>query len=345
MKPVIMNKKLKKFLLTALLLMFLGNLMAFILEPSFVHDPKTWLTNCLFSVGLGYPMMLVSRLVTRRFGDRISWEINPVKKIASTLGVVIILAIVITLLLNYIFIYRIQGVTVGQYLRTTILLLLLQILVIVYIFSIITAVEFFKKWKEGLIKQQSLQRKAIELQLETLKNQVNPHFLFNSLNTLTSLIHKDADKAVQFTIQLADIYRYALENKDKPTVPWLVEKKFVENYLSMQQIRFSSNIAVSIAVGGDEKFEVIPLSVQMLVENAIKHNIITADDPLEIAIYVENNFLVVRNKLQLKSSVEYSENIGLANIKQQYEILAGQKVDVSRESGFFTVKLPFLANK
>ena len=83
----------------------------------------------------------------------------------------------------------------------------------------------------------------------------------------------------------------------------------------------------------------------MLVENAIKHNIITADDPLEIAIYVENNFLVVRNKLQLKSSVEYSENIGLANIKQQYEILAGQKVEVSREDGFFTVKLPLIANK
>ena len=290
-------------------------------------------------------MMLVSKLVTRLFGARITWEKNPGKKIASTLGVVIILAIVITILLNYIFIYRIQGVPFTQYLKTTILLLLLQILVIIYIFSVITGIEFFKKWKEGLIKQESLQRKAIELQLETLKNQVNPHFLFNSLNTLTSLVHKDADKAVQFIIQLSDIYRYALENKNKSTVPWPVEKKFVENYLSMQQIRFSSNIVVSMDTSGDEKFEVVPLSVQMLVENAIKHNIITTDDPLEIAIYVENNFLVVRNKLQLKSSVEYSENIGLANIKQQYEILAGQKADVSREGGFFTVKLPLIANK
>ncbi len=318
--------------------------MAFILEPSFIHNPKTWLLNCLFSIGLGYPMMLLSTLITRRFGGRISWEMNPGKKIASTLGVVIIVSIVITILINYVFIYRIQGVSFAQYLKTTFLLLLLMILIIIYIFSVITGIEFFKKWKEGLIRQESLQRKAIELQLETLKNQVNPHFLFNSLNTLTSLVHKDADKAVQFIIQLSDIYRYALENKNKPTVPWLVEKKFVENYLSMQQIRFSSNIVVSIDTPMDEKFEVIPLSVQMLVENAIKHNIITKDDPLEIAIYVENNFLIVRNRLQLKSSVEYSENIGLANIKQQYEILAGQKVDVSREDGFFTVKLPLIAN-
>jgi sensor histidine kinase YesM len=340
-----MKKKLTSILLTFLLLMFLGNLMAFILEPSFINNPKTWLLNCLFSVGLGYPMMLVSKLVTRLFGARISWERNPGKKIASTLGVVIILAIVITILLNYIFIYRIQGMPFTQYLKTTMLLLLLQILVIIYIFSIITGIEFFKKWKEGLIKQESLQRKAIELQLETLKNQVNPHFLFNSLNTLTSLVHKDADKAVQFIIQLSDIYRYALENKNKSTVPWPVEKKFVENYLSMQQIRFSGNIVVSMDTPGDEKFGVVPLSVQMLVENAIKHNIITADDPLEIAIFRENNFLVVRNKLQLKSSVEYSENIGLANIKQQYEILAGQKPEVSREGGFFTVKLPLIAGK
>jgi two-component system, LytTR family, sensor kinase len=341
----LMNKKLKKFLLTALLLMFLGNLMAYILEPSFIHDPKIWLTNCLFSVGLGYPMMLVSRLITRGFGERISWEKNPGKKIASTVGIVIILSILLTFLLNYIFIYRIQGVPYTQYLKTTVLLLLLQILLIVYVFSVITAIEFFGKWKEGLIRQESLQRKAIELQLETLKNQVNPHFLFNSLNTLTSLVHKDAGKAEQFIIQLSDIYRYTLENKDKPTVPWPVEKKFVENYLSMQQIRFSGNIAVSVDIGGDEKFEVVPLSVQMLVENAIKHNIVTADDPLEISIYRENDFLVVRNKLQLKSSVEYSENIGLANIKQQYEILAGQKTDVSREGGFFTVKVPLITKK
>ena len=200
-------------------------------------------------------------------------------------------------------------------------------------------------WQDALRREQKLREENLIFQNETLKNQVNPHFLFNSLNTLTSLVHKDADKAVQFIIQLSDIYRYALENKNKRTVPWPTEKKFVENYLSMQQIRFSSNISVSIETSLDEKFEVIPLSVQMLVENAIKHNIITADDPLEIAIYVENNFLVVRNKLQLKSSVEYSENIGLANIKQQYEILAGQKAEVSREDGFFTVKLPLIAIK
>lgn len=340
-----MKKRRVRFLVTLVFLMFLGNLMAFILEPEFIHNPKTWLYNCLFSIGLGYPMMMLSVYLTRRFGGKITWEMNPGKKIVSTVGVVIFIAIIITILINYIFIYRMQGVSFSQYLKTTVLLLILQILVIVYVFSVITGVEFFKKWKQGLIDQESLQRKALELQLETLKNQVNPHFLFNSLNALTSLVYKDADKAVQFISQLSDIYRYALENRNKPTVPWPSEKKFVNNYLSLQKIRFASNIAVSMETGPNEKFEVVPLSVQMLVENAIKHNIITTDDPLEISIYTEDGFLVVRNKLQLKTSVEHSENIGLANIKQQYEIITRQKVEISREGGFFTVRLPLITDK
>jgi len=221
-------------------------------------------------------------------------------------------------------------------------MLLIEILIIVYVFTLFTGIDFFKMWREGLLKQESLQRKAVELQMETLKNQVNPHFLFNSLNTLTTLVHKDADRAVQFILQLSDIYRYVLEHKNKPTVPWTTEKKFVENYLKLQQMRFTNNIFITIDACLKDNFQVVPLSVQMLVENAIKHNIITTDDPLDIAIFLEGNFLVVRNKLQVRSSVEYSENVGLDNIKQQYEILAKKKVEVSREGGFFTVKLPLI---
>jgi LytS/YehU family sensor histidine kinase len=221
-------------------------------------------------------------------------------------------------------------------------MLLIEILIIVYVFTLFTGMDFFKMWREGLLKQESLQRKAVELQMEALKNQVNPHFLFNSLNTLTSLVHKDADQAVQFIMRLSDIYRYVLEHKNKPTVQWTEEKKFVENYLKLQQIRFANNILINIDVGQKDNFQVVPLSVQMLVENAIKHNIITTDDPLDIAVFLEGDFLVVRNKLQLKSSVEYSENVGLDNIKQQYEILAGKKVEVSQEGGFFTVRLPLI---
>jgi len=197
-------------------------------------------------------------------------------------------------------------------------------------------------WREGLVRQELLRRKALELQLEALKNQVNPHFLFNSLNTLTSLVHKDPDMAVQLIMQLSDSYRYLLEQKDKKLVMWSVERQFVENYLGLQHMRFSDNIQYEIKTEDREDFFVVPLSVQMMVENAIKHNIITSDEPLRLSLYTEGGFLVVRNNLQAKTTLVAGESVGLENIRQQYEILSGRKVEVLKGDGYFTVKLPMI---
>lgn len=337
-----MNIKLKKNLGIFLTLITIGNLISFIMNPSTISDPKIWLMNCLFSIGLGWPMMKLNEIISRKYAAKIRWEINPLKRVAMTLGLVIVISILLTFLINYIFILTIQGVSFQEFIKTTMTLLVLEVLIVVYIFSVITGLQFFKMWKEGLIRQESLQRRALELQLESLKNQVNPHFLFNSLNTLTTLVHKEPDLAVKLIHQLSDSYRYLLEQKEKKTVAWAVERKFVENYLSLQQMRFSNNIRVELGTDGSTDFHVVPLSVQMMVENAIKHNVITAAEPLQIAIYQEGNRLVVRNNLQVKTSVVAGENIGLENVMQQYEILTQQKVEVFREQGFFFVKLPMI---
>ena len=337
-----MNRTVRKYLIIIPGLIFLGNLITFILNPSFISSPKIWLTNSLFSVVIGLPMMKLSEFIIRKFGKKIKWEVNPGKRIAATLGVVIIVSVIVTFLINYIFFVNIKGIPFPEYIKTTLNLLLIQILIIVYIFSIVTGIEFFKMWKEGLIRQELMQRKALELQMEALKNQVNPHFLFNSLNTLTTLVHKDPDIAVRLIIQLSDSYRYLLEQKDKKVVEWSVEKQFVENYLGLQQIRFANNIQAEIETGGNNDFYVVPLSVQMLVENAIKHNIITSDQRLNIYIYTRDNFLIVKNNFQARSSLEKSSNVGLENIKMQYEILTGRKVEVLKEDGYFIVKLPMI---
>jgi sensor histidine kinase YesM len=337
-----MNKTLRYYLLTFFVLIIIGNLISFILDPVLARSFKNFLINSLFSVLIGFPMMKLSEFVARKVGSKIRWEVNPGKRIAVTLGVVIIVAISFTFLINYIFILNLKGVSFTEYIKTTLNLLLIQILIIVYIFSLVTGAQFFKMWKEGIIRQESLQRKAMELQLEALKNQVNPHFLFNSLNTLTTLVHKDPDMAVNMIIRLSDSYRYLLEQKDKKTVEWSVEKNFVENYLNLQQMRFANNIRIKIDTGGNEDFYVVPLSVQMLVENAIKHNVITSDEPLSINIYATGEYLFIENNLQIKSTLKKSINIGLENIKMQYEILTNKKVEVLKEEGHFLVKLPLI---
>jgi two-component system, LytTR family, sensor kinase len=337
-----MYKTLRKNLVSILILIFLGNLIAFFMDPSFTMSPKMWLLNSLFSIGLGWPMMKLNELVILRFGKKIRWDLHPVKRIAATLGVVIVVSILLTFLINYVFVLRIKGASFPEFIKTTLNLLLIEILLVIYIFSVVTGIEFFKLWRQGLVRQELLQRKALELQLEALKNQVNPHFLFNSLNTLTTLVHKDPDMALQLIMHLSDSYRYLLEQKDKKLVLWSVERQFVENYLGLQQMRFADNLRIEIKAEERDDFFVVPLSVQMMVENAIKHNIITSDEPLQISLYTEGAYLVVRNNLQVKTTLVSGENVGLENIRQQYEILSGRKVEVLKDDGYFTVKLPMI---
>ncbi len=320
----------------------MGNLISFILVPSSLDSPKQWIMNCIFSIGVGLPMMKLSEFVAKKYGTKIKWEVNPWKRIAVSLGVIILVSIVVTFIINYIFILTIQGGSFSEYIIATINLLLLQITIIVLVFSVITGIQFFKMWREGLIKQESFQRRALELQLESLKNQVNPHFLFNSLNTLTTLIHKDPDMAVNMIIHLSDSYRYLLEQKDKKIVNWIVEKQFVEDYLSLQQMRFADNLKINIDTGLKDDFFVVPISVQMMVENAIKHNIITSGKPLEISIFTEGDYLIIKNNLQVKSVIEKKGNVGLENINLQYELLTGRNIEILKENGFFTVMLPMI---
>lgn len=335
-----MKKKIRYYVLIILALMFIGNLIVFTLNPSFISYPNVWLTNCIFSVAVGLPMMKLSEFIIKKFGSKIRWEVNPVRRIVATLGVVIAMAILVTFLLNYIFVYNIHGESFPEYIKKTLILLILQTVIVIYVFSLVTAIQFFKMWKEGLMKQQALERKAMELQLDALKNQVNPHFLFNSLNTLTTLVPHDPDMAVKMIMHLSDSYRYILEQKDKKLVEWHVEKKFVENYLGLQQVRFANNIEIQIADDERPAFYVVPLAVQMLAENAIKHNRITSEEPLKISIYKEGDYLVVKNNLQIRSTLEKTSNVGLGNIREQYEILSGRKVEVTSDDAFFTVKLP-----
>ncbi|MBE0678245.1 MAG: histidine kinase [Bacteroidales bacterium] len=335
-----MRKKIRYYVLIIAGMIIVGNLISFILNPSLVSSPRAWLINCLFSVGVGLPMMKFSEFIVTRFGNKIRWEVNPGRRIAVTLGAVIVAAILVTFLINYIFVYNVQGESFTEYIKVTLTLLLLQVLIVVYAFSLITAIQFFRMWKEGLMKQEALQRRTLELKLEALRNQVNPHFLFNSLNMLASLVPRDQDMAVKMIMNLSDSYRYLLDQRDQKLVEWPVERTFVENWLSLQQMRFADNLRVHITPGDWPVFYVVPLAVQMLVENAVKHNTITSEEPLEISIYAEEGYLVVRNNLQVRSTVERTSNAGLENIKQQYEILTGMKVEVKSDDGFFTVRLP-----
>lgn len=220
--------------------------------------------------------------------------------------------------------------------------LVTSVVITLFINSVFVATAFFRFWKRTVIEKEELKRDSISAEFETLKNQINPHFLFNSLNTLTSLIEENPNVATNFVQKLASVYRYVLSQKDKEKVSLEEELQFITAYVYLNKIRFGENLHVEIDISEESrKKEIATLALQMLLENAIKHNIISSKNPLHIVIKAGEDWVEVRNNLQRKNTVE-SNGIGLSNIVHRYSFLSKVPVDIAEENNEFVVRLPLL---
>lgn len=203
---------------------------------------------------------------------------------------------------------------------------------------------FFDKWKEQFTLNQQLKNQQIRTQYEVLQNQMSPHFLFNSLNTLTTIIPENPDAAISFTEKLSEVYRYILQNKDRELVSLKEEIDFVQSYLFLLRMRYPDNLTVDFKI--DDKYldlTIPPLTLQMLAENAIKHNVVSKAKPLHIDIYIENGkSVVVKNNLQRKDSLDKSTKTGLDNIRKRYSILGQKEIDVITSTTNFMVAVPLI---
>jgi two-component system, LytTR family, sensor kinase len=217
--------------------------------------------------------------------------------------------------------------------------------------AIYECVFYFKQLRVALLEAEQLKRANLQSQLETLKNQVNPHFLFNSLNALTALIPEDPELAVRFVQKLAKVYRYILEIRELQTVSLADELSALRAYNFLLQIRFGNNLHIGLDLPANRLADrVVPLSLQMLVENAVKHNIVSTHKPLHIRVFVENERIIVQNNLQRRGRfdadpVPDSTGLGLQNITNRYRLLANQPVDVIVTTQQFAVSLPLISEK
>ena len=222
---------------------------------------------------------------------------------------------------------------------------LLKMVPTALVISIYESLYFFGEWKKNFQRSEALARAGIQSELETLRSQLDPHFLFNSLNTLAALIEDDNEPAHTYLEQLADVYRYVLLSRDKTTVPLREEMAFVEAYLYLNKTRFREDLQVEQHIApAAYATNVAPLSLQMLVENAIKHNVISPENPLRVTLSTETGatYVRVQNNVQPKTGLEQSTKVGLRNIINRYRLLSEHPVEVLRENGLFTVRVPLL---
>lgn len=208
----------------------------------------------------------------------------------------------------------------------------------------VNAIYFFiNRYNHAQLYAERLKKDHAEAQFTALRNQINPHFLFNSFNVLSSLIYKDTDTASKFIDQLSTVYRYLLHNQQNKIVSLRDELAFLDSYIFLLKIRFQNNLSIEVNI--DEKhFDtyIAPATLQLLIENAIKHNVVSKAHPLHIQIVLKDGFIRVENSLKPKEIKEESTGLGLNNIKRRYDYLCGENAIITNSNGVFSVKIPVI---
>jgi sensor histidine kinase YesM len=273
------------------------------------------------------------------------WEQNAMKRILVQLPISLIYSIVAIMIPMLVYDNFVCNVPIMRREAVVTSSTIIGLMVTLILLSAEIGIQFFKNWKKSLVEIEHYKAETLQAQLQNLKNQINPHFLFNNLSVLSSLVYKDQDKAVDFINQLSKVYRYLLDNRNSELVTLENELTFINSYIYLLQIRFDTNIQFKMDVTQEFLHKLIPpVSLQILIENAIKHNEISNDLPLTISIHIYENQLVVANNLQLRTNHEPSSKTGLQNIKDRYKHFTERELEIIESENNFVVKIPLLNN-
>ena len=205
-----------------------------------------------------------------------------------------------------------------------------------------SVIGFFKEWQKSVLQAEQLKNEMLSYKYESLRNQINPHFLFNSFNVLSDLVYDNQKMAVKFIHQLSDLFRYVLDSRDKELVMLEEEIEFINSFIYLLKIRFEDKVEVDLDIETNPEEYIVPMSLQLLIENAVKHNEVSTSKPLKIWINKLDEEIEVKNNLQLKGEVKASNKTGLKNLRQQYSYFTDKNIEVIESDQSFKVLIPIL---
>ena len=270
------------------------------------------------------------------------WLNKPVQKAVAMVLTIPFYCVPVSVLMlagwYYIFM---QGIINWEVVRLTAIIILVAVFFLVNLYEIVFLV---RDVANDRVNKEQLERAKAEAELEALKNQVDPHFIFNSLNTLSHLIEERPDKALLFNDSLADVYRYILHSKGRDLVLLREEMDFLKDYFALLKIRFENAVQLNIAVDEAyyDQYLIPPISLQVLAENAIKHNEFSDTAPLVIAISREDDTLVIKNQVTRKLLRKESSKTGLQNLNERYWLITKKAINITAGEQLFEVRLPIL---
>lgn len=300
----------------------------------------TFFYTFLYSLSLHFSNTVLFGVLDKIFvKDRFSRKRIAIGFIASfivSIFTIFLIRIFITVFIeNNSFEHFLENEKANDYI-TAITFSLIVLLVIHFIY-------LYKWYQDNKVKEQKIIAGTASAKYESLKNQIDPHFLFNSLNVLSSLIEENPENAQRFTTSLSKVYRYVLEQKNKDLVSIDEELLFAKTYMNLLKMRFENSLTYEIPTEAiDLEYKVVPLSLQLLLENTVKHNVVSESKPLHIKIYIENDMLCIENNLQKKEVFGDRKGVGLQNIIDRYAIISKKRIKILATENQFIVKLPIL---
>lgn len=296
----------------------------------------------LYTIGIAFIIWEGNRYLLFTLRSYFNWFKTPIQKIVVLIVSVSFYTIPVTILLmiGWYHIFN-KGIINWPVITESTLIVMICVVFIVHVYETFFLV---KESENEMLKNMKLERAKAEAELEALKTQIDPHFIFNSLNTLSHLIEEKPQKAKQFNDNLADVYRYILQNKGRELVFLREEIAFLEDYFSLLKIRFEKAVQLDLSVepGIFDQYVIPPISLQVLAENAIKHNEFSDTSPLAISISLQNDQLLVSNHIRKKMLRKASSRIGLSNLNERYKLSTGKEITIAQENNYFIVSLPVL---
>ncbi len=274
--------------------------------------------------------------------QKIDWIEQPLKRALAGLAALVIYSAIAFYFIQTIFFILVQGELPAVTWQWVVGWVLYPVGISLVITMTFTAIGFFRAWKDSFERAERLNAEMLAYKYEVLRNQINPHFLFNSFNVLTDLVYENQDAAARFIRQLSHLFRYVLDSREKELVPLVEEIEFVKSFAFLLQTRFENKLFINIDLDAAKVEMIVPVSIQMLIENAVKHNEVSDSFPLTINIRKNEDYIEVSNSLKAKLAEDESTNLGLKNLKQQFAFFSNKEVKIERTATTFLVKLPLI---
>jgi len=303
---------------------------------------KNFLVTFVWFFSICFTQSLGLGTIYRFLDKKISWMEAPVKKVFVQIFAFLFYSIgayVLVMFANY---YVWTGILPAQSWDWVVKSIPYTVVISLIISLIFTAIDFFSAWKRSVIQAERLKAEMMAYKYESLRNQINPHFLFNSLNVLSDLVYDDQATAVKFIRQLSDLFQYVLDSRDRELVPVKDEIDFIQSFIFLLKTRFESKLEILLDVEANSDEYIVPMTLQLLIENAVKHNELSESFPLCISIKKNRDYLEVHNGLRFKNAGENSKKTGLKNIMQQFAFFCDQPIEIITSPDSFLVRVPIL---